>query len=66
MRLGGAYDFTCHWRGVIAYRALAAAGLALSDEQIRPEFSNWANMARIDSNGSMIIHGLQVGVECSY
>ena len=66
MRLGGAYDFTCHWRGVIAYRALAAAGLALSDEQIRPEYSNWANMARIDSNGSMIIHGLQVGVECSY
>src|SRR5207302_5770233 len=30
LRTGVAYDFTCHWRGVVAYRAVAITGLATS------------------------------------
>jgi hypothetical protein len=66
MRLGGAYDLSCHWRAVLAYRAVAISGVALSTEQIKPEMSNWAEAARIDSNGSAVIHGVQAGVECKY
>jgi hypothetical protein len=66
MLLGGSYDISCNWRGVLAYRAVAISGLALSTDQIRPEYSNWANTAWIDANGSMIIHGVQAGVECRY
>jgi hypothetical protein len=30
------------------------------------DFSNEAHVALIDSNGSLIIHGVQAGVECRY
>jgi hypothetical protein len=66
LRLGGAYDISCHWRAVLAYRAVAIAGVALATDQIKPEMSNWAETARIDSNGSIIIHGVQAGFECRY
>jgi hypothetical protein len=66
MMLGGSYDFTCNWRGVLAYRAIAISGVALSTDQIPEDFSNEAQVALIDSNGSLIIHGVQAGVECRY
>jgi hypothetical protein len=66
LRLGGAYDLSCNWRAVLAYRAVAISGVALATEQVNPEMSNWAESSRIDSNGSVIIHGLQAGVECRY
>ena len=28
LRVGGSYDFTCHWRGVLAYRAVGLSGVA--------------------------------------
>jgi hypothetical protein len=30
------------------------------------DFSNREEVALIDSNGSLIIHGVQAGVECRY
>jgi hypothetical protein len=66
MRLGGAYNFTNHCRGVLAYRAIAISGLALSQEQIKPEYSNWTDTANIDADSSIIIHGVQTGVEFAY
>ncbi len=66
LRLGGAYDFTCNWRGVLAYRALAVTGVALSGDQIPQDFSNSAQVGLISSDGSIIIHGIQAGVECRY
>jgi hypothetical protein len=66
MLLGGAYDFTCNWRGILAYRAVAITGVALSVDQMPEDFSNEAEVALIDSNGSLIIHGVQAGVECRY
>ena len=66
MRLGGAYSFTQNCRGVLAYRAIAISGVALSQEQIRPEYSNWSDTARIDADSSIIIHGVQTGIEFAY
>ena len=66
LRLGGSYDITCNWRAVMAYRAVAIAGLATSTDQIPDEFTNPEWVAIIDSDNSMIIHGVQVGAECRY
>lgn len=66
IRAGGGYSFTNHWRGILAYRAIGISGVGLATEQIKPEYSNWADTARIDSSGSIIIHGIQAGIECVY
>jgi hypothetical protein len=66
MRVGGSYDFNCHWRGIVAYRAVAIGGLALSVDQMPEDFANQPQTALIDSDGSLIIHGVQVGAECRY
>lgn len=66
MRLGGAYDFTCNWRGVLAYRAIGVSGVALSSDQIANDFANSSQVGLIDSSGGLLIHGVQAGVECRY
>jgi hypothetical protein len=66
LRLGGSYDISCNWRAVAAYRAVAIAGLATSTDQIPEEFTNAEWVAIIDSDNSMIIHGVQLGAECRY
>jgi hypothetical protein len=66
MQVGGSYDFTCNWRGILAYRAVAISGVALSVDQMPEDFSNREQVASIDSNGSLIIHGVQAGVEFRY
>jgi hypothetical protein len=66
LRLGGSYDISCNWRAVLAYRAIALAGVATSTDQIPDEFTNAEWVAIIDSDNSMIIHGVQAGAECRY
>jgi hypothetical protein len=66
MRIGGGYLFTPNWRGIIAYRAVALSGVALAPYQIKPEYGNWDQTARIDADGSLIVHGIQAGIECNY
>lgn len=63
MRLGGAYHVTCNSRVTVAYRAVAITGVALTTDQIPTTFDNPAYVALIDSDGSIIIHGLQLGWE---
>ena len=66
LRVGTAYDITCHWRGVIAYRALALTGVATAADQMTNAYTDRATVGIISSDNSMIIHGAQVGVECRY
>jgi hypothetical protein len=66
MLVGTSYNFTCNCRGVLAYRAVAVSGVGLSVDQIPEDFANEADVALVDSNGSLIIHGVQVGVEWRY
>jgi hypothetical protein len=66
MRVGGSYDLSCHWRALLAYRAVAMSGVALSVDQMPNDFSNREHVALIDSDSSIIIHGIQAGVECRY
>ena len=67
MRIGG--GLLCsrtNWRGTLAYRAIGISGVALAPDQIKPEYSNWADTARINADGSIIIHGVQAGIECNF
>jgi hypothetical protein len=64
--VGTSYNFTCNCRGILAYRAIAISGVGLSVDQIPEDFANEAEVALVDSNGSLIIHGVQVGAEWRY
>ncbi len=66
LRVGAGYDISCHWRGVIAYRAVAITGLATASSQLNNDYMDHATVAIIDSDNSTIIHGAQVGAECRY
>jgi hypothetical protein len=66
MLIGGSYDISCHWRASLAYRAVAVSGLALSGDQMPEDFANEPQTVLIDSDGSIIIHGVQAGIECRY
>jgi hypothetical protein len=66
MLIGGSYDFGHQWRGILAYRAVAVSGIALSVDQMPENFANEAEVALVDSNGSLVIHGVQIGAECRY
>jgi hypothetical protein len=65
LRIGGAYDISCHWRAVAAYRAVALSGVALATD-LPTDFADHADASRINSDNSVIIHGIQTGVECRY
>jgi len=66
MRIGGGYLFSNNWRGIIAYRAIGISGVALAPDQIKPTYDNFADTARINADGSIIIHGVQAGIECNF
>ena len=66
VRLGGAYQFSPCWRATAAYRAVALSGVALSTDQVPTNFGDYYGAEMIDSNGSLLLHGLQLGVECAF
>ena len=66
LRVGTAYEITCNWRAVVAYRAVAISGVATSVDQMPNDYSDSSYVGIIDSDNSIIIHGVQVGAECRY
>jgi hypothetical protein len=65
LRAGMGYQVSCNCRITAAWRAVAISGAALSVNQIRP-FDNQEIVSRIDSQGALIMHGLQVGSEFNF
>jgi hypothetical protein len=66
LRVGGSYDITCNCRLVAAYRALGLTGVATPQGQFLNDPNSYESVAYINSCQSIIIHGLQTGVECRY
>jgi hypothetical protein len=67
VRLGASYQCTCHCRLYGGWRALGITGIALATDQTPNSFLSASQMAQyVNSNGSMILHGLQTGVEWNY
>ncbi len=63
IRAGISYRPWCHWRFYGGWRALAISGVALSVDQTPHEVSTSTNLAYVNGGGSLILHGLQAGVE---
>jgi hypothetical protein len=61
--LGLNYDINCHWSVYGGYRAVAITGVALGDNQFPAFLAAADELADVDSNGSLILHGAFAGVE---
>ena len=67
LRLGASYQATCNVRLYGGWRAIGVTGIALATDQTPSAFLSAAQMSNyVNSNGSMILHGLQTGVEWNY
>jgi hypothetical protein len=66
LRAGAAYWVNPNWRLYGGWRAIGIAGIAHPTEQIPLNFAGIPDVQNIDSNGSLILHGLQAGVEVNY
>jgi len=66
LRLGGSYQVGSNWRLYGGWRVIGVTGIALSTNQIPTAFITPDQVGTIASNGSMLLHGLQVGTEWTY
>ena len=67
MRLGLSYQHNCRCRIYGGWRVIGITGVALATNQAPSAFIDAAHVANyINTNGSLILHGLQAGVEFNY
>jgi len=67
VRLGASYQATRRLRVYGGWRAIGVSGIALATDQAPSSFISAAQLANyVNSNGSLILHGLQTGVEWNY
>ncbi|MCO6046967.1 BBP7 family outer membrane beta-barrel protein [Aeoliella sp. ICT_H6.2] len=66
LRAGVGYHLSNNCRWTTAYRVIAITGVALSTEQIPTEWSGADYVGIVDSNDSIVLHGLQTGFEWKY
>ena len=67
LRLGASYQYSCHCRLYGGWRAIGVTGIALATDQVPNAFIDAAQMNNyVNSNGSLILHGMQAGVEWNY
>jgi hypothetical protein len=66
MRLGAAYQPHDNWRVYAGWRVVGMTGIARAVDQIPSQFLTPGQVGVINSDGSMLVHGLQTGMEFSY
>lgn len=64
--LGLDWQFACRWNAFVGYRVVAATGIGLADNQIPPYVVDIPEIAAIDRNGDLVLHGAFVGVSCNF
>jgi hypothetical protein len=60
---GCAWAFARNWRATIGYKAVAATGMALADNQIPHYLAAADELQEIRRNGSLVVHGGYAGLE---
>ncbi len=63
---GTSYQLTQRWSARCGYRVMAVTGMALSTNQLPRDFRGIQDVAAIDTNGSLIIHGGYLGAEFNF
>ncbi len=66
LRAGLGYQISCNCRLTAAYRVIGVTGVALAGEQIPGNWSSSEYVGIIDSNDSLVLHGIQWGAEWLY
>ena len=61
--LGIEWQFAPRWSAMVGYRVLAATGIGLADNQIPPYVVDIPEIAAIDRNGQLVLHGAFAGLE---
>jgi hypothetical protein len=61
--LGASYCITPRWSLSAGYRAIAITGIAEPTDQIYPDLRGINDVASIESDGSMILHGAYFGAQ---
>lgn len=64
--LGVSASFASWVGGYIGYRVVSVSGMGLSDNQIPANLSDAGGIARIDSNGHLLLHGWTAGLQFSW
>ena len=64
--LGIEYQISSGWKAYAAYRAVAVSGIALSDDQFPAFIAAADELADIDTNGDLLLHGAVLGLEYRY
>jgi hypothetical protein len=63
----GLWYLVCqNFRVGVGYRAIGVSGIALAADQIPYNFTDLREIERINSNGSLLLHGATVGVQYSF
>lgn len=63
MALGFAYQPTCRWRVTADYRVIGVSGVALPTNQIYHDLRGINDVALLQTNGHLILHGAYLGME---
>lgn len=66
LRAGASYQYSCNWRLFGGYRLFGLSGAALAFDQISADNISANQVQYVDSSGSIFLHGLQGGIECTY
>jgi hypothetical protein len=61
--LGLAWQFNPRWAATVGYRVVAATGIGLADNQIPHYVVDIPEIAAIDRNGQLVLHGAFAGLE---
>ncbi len=64
--VGLQYQASCRWSLYGGYRVVAITGMGLADEQIPQFIIDIPEIADIDSNGSLVLHGAYFGATRSF
>ena len=56
------WQFSPNWSANIGYRVVAISGIGLADEQIPVRVNDIPDIAEIDYNGNLILHGAFAGL----
>lgn len=59
-------QLTQHWGGFLGYRVMAVTGVGLADNQIPTYVVDIPEIANIDTNGDLVLHGAFAGVVCNF
>ncbi len=60
------WEFCPNWTAFVGYRLVGATGIGLADNQIPIYVVDIPEIARIDTNGSLVVHGAMVGLKVAF